>query len=302
MCFTSIASAETTEPAKTFISSNQFDIQKVTWSKLHYAASKFFISLDTEVESHILNKEQAQKELKETDSASDILAEPTSKVFKLDLHSSYLGQDSTIVFWMNSDGSALQRVSIDSGKRYRYRRFRYFPYGAWSEKRYPKDNEVKNNWHDWSDQHIDRYQIAIAKKEHLHLTEPVALFYLASVIPFDKIGQQYSTYLFHDNQAIKLNLTVQKIGPRTVYFKQHLGHKTDNIYRDINVVKVRVSAFPYPNSGGKADFSFLGYKGDIDMYIDPIRRIIVELAGDVDYLGKVHIHLKNVTLRSEQPD
>jgi hypothetical protein len=45
----------------------------------------------------------------------------------------------------------------------------------------------------------------------------------------------------------------------------------------------------------KDDFEFLGMKGDIDLYIDPDTRVLVQISGNADIIGYTDIKLKEVT-------
>ena len=51
---------------------------------------------------------------------------------------------------------------------------------------------------------------------------------------------------------------------------------------------------PYGEETGDTDFEFLGVSGDIDFYLDPVRRVIVQISGKIDNLGKVSIRLKEL--------
>ena len=44
-----------------------------------------------------------------------------------------------------------------------------------------------------------------------------------------------------------------------------------------------------------ADFDFLGLKGDIDLYMDPATRVLVQVSGKADYIGRTDIKLKEVS-------
>jgi len=277
---------------------NNLSLNHLNWSSLKYSASKLFISVDTHIKATLLNKKQAELQLKNTNKKSDIILQPSSStVLRLDMDSAFLGQRSKISIWFNSDGSALQRTSQKSGHGLRYRRFRYTPDGAWSIKRHPKPDEQNKPWQQWSNIDIDRYHIKAAKGNKLKLTEAEALFYFASVIPFNKIGNHFTTFIFSDNAVIKLEMKAEQRQKLTVNFIQKSGKSSTRIDKKINVMKVRIIASSYPPGSSKSKFSLLGYKGDIDLYIDLKRHVIVQLSGKADYLGKVSFHLNEVIFR-----
>ncbi len=284
-------------PPSTQAESKKLNIANLSWSKLRYTASKMFISFNTDVEASILDNAQTNALLIDTDKTGERLLTASDQNLKISMHSSFLGQTANIDFIMNDQGTALQRSSLNTGSRLRYRRFRYLPGGAWSIKRYPKEKERDLPWQQWSQKTIDRYHVNVADNAQMSLSEAEALFYFASVVPFEKKGDHFTTYMFDDNNAIKLDMTAEYAKQLFVDFDVHSKGHSENIDRKIEVIKVRVKATPYPASDQKADFSFLGYKGDIDLYIDPKRHIIVELAGKADHVGDIHIRLQEVTLR-----
>ena len=45
----------------------------------------------------------------------------------------------------------------------------------------------------------------------------------------------------------------------------------------------------------QGDFDFLGLKGDIDLYLDPKTRVLVQISGTVDIVGYTDILLREAT-------
>ena len=49
-----------------------------------------------------------------------------------------------------------------------------------------------------------------------------------------------------------------------------------------------------PRGEQPEQFSFMGLKGDFEIYIDPARRIPVQVSGQIARIGKIHIRLQAV--------
>jgi hypothetical protein len=49
-----------------------------------------------------------------------------------------------------------------------------------------------------------------------------------------------------------------------------------------------------PQDEQPEEFSFMGLKGDFEIYIDAATRIPVQVSGQISRIGKVHIRLQTV--------
>ena len=75
---------------------------------------------------------------------------------------------------------------------------------------------------------------------------------------------------------------------------------TDAGERDIKgrreVVQIRLDGSPVGEQGSERDFQFLGLRGDVEIFLEPNRRVPLQISGRIRYVGKGHVRLQRVRL------
>jgi hypothetical protein len=200
---------------------------------------------------------------------------------------------------MKQDATVLQRASLSTGGKDRYRIQRYMPEGAYSIRRRPVDKaEAKNGYNQWSNV-SERYYAVAEAEQNLPLTEAEGLFYLVGASNIAEPGDAMKVYLFDEEGTLELNLTAAEIVPIKVSFVETTGDQEVKINRKLDALKIHASATRYADQAADANFEFLGCKGDIDLYLDLERRVIVQVSGQVEFMGTVNIRLKHLEYASE---
>ncbi len=274
-----------------------YDLHKAVPARLLYGASKFFISAETEVVQQVTTAAQARSELQPPGMGTAVEAGEDG-VFRVSLTSEILGIRSQFHAWLNSDARILQRTSLYTGRKNWYRNYRFTEDGAYSIKRWPvNDEESSKFWSAWSSTAEDHYVIGEASR-HLPLSEAEAIFYLVNVADLQRPGDTVVQPLFDKTGAIKVTLSVQDRVPVDVDFRQFTTSGEERVRGTIDSLHVLIVCRPFAPDSTTDDFKFLGYKGDVDFYIDPVRRIMVKASGRIDYLGQIDILLKEADFRS----
>lgn len=257
---------------------------------LAYHASKLFISARTQVTLNARTSAEVAADL----FPAPERAAPTPRgeqVIVQSLKTQVLGRDSDVTAWINPDGTLLQMSAINSGHKDRYRRYTYETDQVYSLKRYPvNDTERSQGWTSWSRSEEDLYAIEPAH-QGLALTEAEALFYLVSVIDWSQASGTREVILFDPDGLIRLTLRFDGEDRVKADFRETIGTESRDVDGEIVVQRVRMDAAPLEPGRGPQDFDFLGYKGGVDLYIDPQRHAILQLKGRYDYLGEVIIRL-----------
>ena len=264
------------------------------WKNLRYNASKFFVSFNAKVQYQLLTKAQANLSLKDKNKTDKINWQTTNVNPQITLETDVLGIHSTINLLMNEQSKALQRTSLSTGRKNYYHQLNYGTKNISSIKSRPKDKKEKHlNYTQWSNKNEKTYPLS-ANDKVLPLTETEAIFYLISAAKLEKTGDHYTSYIYDKNGTIQLNFDAEAMTKLKVKYRAHFNKKTKRIKTKINVLRIRVSASRYHDAKQNSHFSFLGYKGDIDLYIDVKKRIILQIKGKIDYVGTVSIKLKEV--------
>jgi hypothetical protein len=215
-------------------------------------------------------------------------------IFNLSLQTNFLGRHSEIRLWMLTDASVLQRTSLSTGRKDRYRVNRYTPGGVYSTRYYPlDDNEEKMNHDQWTSIRESYYALP-ALEQALPIGESEGLFYVLGSANFNKPGDSLTTFMFDEEGTIQVQLEVVEVVNQKVAFTESSAEKRTRVNSKLDTLRIQVSASRYGEETRDTDFEFLGVSGDIDFYLDPVRRAIVQISGRVDNLGKVNIRLKEI--------
>jgi len=273
---------------------------QVRWQKLNYAASKFLIPMRSEVHLDRMSAESTQSELLPVPKGN--AKEPgLSDVMKISLKSTVFGRHSEIKLWMMPDASVLQRTSLSTGKKDRYRTMRYMSQGAYSTRHYPADDiEESKSWDQWTSTRESRYTIQEAEQA-LPIGEAEGLFYVLSSSDLNVPGDSLTTYMFDEEGTVRAELEAIEMVELRVSFVETSETGQNRVKGKLDVLKIHVNATRFDNQVGDAEFEFLGCKGDIDLFFDPKRRVIVQITGRVDHVGKVKIRLKELEFADEIP-
>lgn len=273
-----------------------YDLANFKPATLHYKASKFFVSAETQVQQRLIPSEQAVGQLLPLSQEEGRMPNQ-DKIILQTLKTNVMGQQSQIETWLNPDAGILQRSSLYTGRKNWFRTYRYISTGAYSVKRQPASKAEQNLPHtQWSNVSTNFYQLEDVTLKH-PLSETEALFYLISVAQLDKPGDQLQLPIFDKDEVISLTVVVEKVVPLTVDFKEITDQGEKRVSGKRNVLRARLNARPLGEQSNAKDFQFLGYNGDVQLYIDPERRVIVQMSGKYDYLGNVDIRLQQLDYR-----
>ena len=273
-----------------------YDLANFKPATLNYKASKFFVSAETQVQQRLIPSEQAVAQLLPLAQGEGRMPNQDQIVLQT-IKTNVMGQQSRIETWLNPDAGILQRSSLYTGRKNWFRTYRYISTGAYSVKRQPDSKAEQNRPHEqWSDVSTNFYQLEDVALKH-PLSETEALFYLISVANLNEPGDQLQLPVFDKDEVIGLTVMVEKIVPLTVDFKEITDQGEKRVSGKQNVLRARLNARPLGEQSNAKDFQFLGYNGDVQLYIDPVRRVIVQMSGKYDYLGNVDIRLQELDYR-----
>ena len=114
---------------------------------------------------------------------------------------------------------------------------------------------------------------------------------------FNSSEQETEYCVFHKRQLYRVTLHDGGIKTVDVDYQVNTGQKTDDVDRKIQAHRMLLKAVPLGNYGGEVeDFSFLGFKRDVELLFDPITRLPVMISGHIPTLGHSVLRLKLVQL------
>ena len=264
-------------------------------AKLRYEASKFFLSAQTEIVQEQISASSATAEMLKPSQHSG-LPPKADEVIKQSIKMDAFGLQQTIHSWLNPDGTILQRTTITGGRKDRLRSYRYTEGGVYSVRRYPANSKEQDLAPEQWSKVREGYEAIAGKDSKGQLSEAVALLYLVPLAPLKNPGDRLVVPVHEDGQLV--DVRVEVIGRQNLLVDYQLQDTKGSrkIAERIEVLHARIRASP-SGSADSTSFDFLGYKGDVDLYIDPKRQVIVQMSGTYDVVGNVDIRLKQADFR-----
>ncbi|RMF15534.1 MAG: hypothetical protein D6758_09670 [Gammaproteobacteria bacterium] len=263
---------------------------------LHYRASKFFISADSRVTQRWLDPELAARQLYPAGNgqANAGLA-PQGPVAYMGVESDVIGRKTLAEAWLRPDGEVLQRTSIRLNHKHRARLYRFTPERVWSLKRYPvSEAEQSQPWPMWSRTESEWFDLPDHPRP---LTRGEGLFYLAVTARLNQSGDRWHGTLFDSDGLMDLTLEVAGKTRVSVDFEEAGSGAAQRVDQSLPVLRIQARVTPRDAAVDARNFSFLGLKGGVTLYVDPVRHLIVQLEGKADVLGEVTIRLQQVQWR-----
>ena len=274
------------------------DTEGPAWRRLEYEAGKLGFRIEASVELSSISDAELERALIAAGDADALEADDRGGLL-LEIDSTGLGRRSLVEFWFRPDGTALQRLQIETGDKSKHNRFkinRFAADGVFSLIRRPAGEETSRPHEDWSERSEDYETFPAFALAHGPISEPSALFYLASVAPLNAPSDTVSVPVLSKGRVVLVTLSV--LGPATI--KVRYGEDSGAGLRQVvgrrEVLAIGLESRPLGPEAGDGAFRFMGLGGDIVLYVDPVRRIPVQLSGSVKYAGRSHLKLRRVVL------
>ena len=271
---------------------NKLEPNQVKWSRLAYKSYIVFFPMDVKVQLKQISQATAREALLTPKHGPGTMpqANPT---YRIDLDSKIMGRKSLISLWFDPDGSAFQRTQIDTGRKQRIKTYRILENGYYSHETKPKTNETElppNKWTQTGEGHKTFSKLPAAETI---VTEPTALYYLVSASNLTRPGDKFEKSIFTKHGIYQLKLQAVDYQEIETEYTRQQGGKKEAAPPTTKALHIRMNAVPLdPAAGG--DFDFLGLKGDIHLYLEPQTRVLLQISGKADIIGKTDIKLKEV--------
>jgi hypothetical protein len=196
------------------------------------------------------------------------------------------------------NAGALQRVRLRLGQDKWQKSYRFTKNGVFRIRKKPQDSKEENlPLAQWTKIRNHFYHYGDGSTGCSQVLEPSALLYMISAINFDTVQSPLSLCVFNKKQLHLVNVSVAETQPLKV---DYFAKQGENQFRvDKRIDTLRISFQPRslsPTDMEPEEFSFLGMKGNFDIFIDKASRIPVQVSGKISPFGKVDIRLHDVVL------
>ncbi|MGI9341616.1 MAG: hypothetical protein ACR2QV_02125 [Gammaproteobacteria bacterium] len=276
------------------------DPDRLNWSELRFHASKFFISIDADVELADIAASDIDGMLIQAGEGTAVASTPPNK--SLVFTTEAFGRKTRAAVLLNAvDGATLQRTSHDSGKRNRHRIYRYTDIGAYQKTWWPVSEEQEKfppeRFKEWSK--FEEGMRPFAEAVHGEIViDPGALLYIVGAAPLEKAGDKIEVLAYARKNVHRVQVEVAGIEQIKVKFDQSGGASPGEKKGKFNALKLLVRGEMVDDGDDDDQFELLGLRGDIDIHIDPETRAPLQIKGDVKIAGKATMRLTRLKLKN----
>jgi len=267
---------------------------RVKWTSLDYKTRVLFFGMKIEVQINQISQAASRAALL-TPKHGEGMMPQVDPSYRIDLGTEILGRNSFISLWFDPDGTAFQRTQTDTGKKHRVKTYRILKNGYYSLQAKPKENEKELPPNKWTDFGEGKNKFNKFPPAGTTIAEPTALYYLVSASPLNKPGDKFEQNIFTKHGIYRLDLLAVDYQNIEVDFESNQSGKKRAIYNDeFKTLHIRMKGEAIDPSV-QGDFALFGLEGEIDLYLDPETRVLVQISGDMDIVGYTVIKLKAVT-------
>jgi hypothetical protein len=198
-------------------------------------------------------------------------------------------------------GTALQRIRWCRGKEIWQKTYRFTQHGIFRLRKKPRDSEQTNRpAGQWIDSEESLYPYNLKTLGCSRVLAPTQLLILVSTADLTECATPLRLCVFNKNQLhqiqIRRNSTKRLKTNYTASSEKGVATKKGEIEAD----KISFTTRSLAEDGIKAEqFSFLGLKGDFDLYIDREQKIPVQASGNLPGFGRVTLRLHHVELQND---
>ncbi len=266
----------------------------VRWTRLVYEASAFFVTLETEIKLNTMKSDLSLSELV-LNKEPNVLLPKGENIFRIDNFSEGFGKKTHYTLWFDRSGEALQRKKLVRGKKNEIKIYRFTDCGYHTLRQKFPDKKFAEDYSQWtaSNKSFTGFERELCDGGTIY--DVNALLYLIGAINIKDVGFEKELLTFSSGRLLKVKLVAKKKTSVYSEFKIKSPNKNVKVEDEVDVIEVQL----IPDAGdkkGRESFRFLGLKGDVKVYVDPVRQLIVRLRGKVDVLGTLDINLKKAEL------
>jgi hypothetical protein len=277
----------------------KLDATRVSWTHLSFHAKNFWVEVSTDIQ---------MKSLPASDLDAVLLASPkgiplkpqTSQINEMTINTIIDPRFRSPVkihnrIWFNpADASALGRIRLRRGEDDFKKMYRFTEQGVFRHRMEPKDKkEASLEPEQWTDVKDSFYQHEQARLGCAAVTERSLLIYILSAIDISKMNTPISLCAFGKRQLHRVQLRKQGIHPINIDYIENNQQSAIGKKKKIKALKVSITALSAISDSKESEiFSFLGFRKDISIYIDPISQLPIQASGIIPTVGKTHLRLR----------
>ena len=281
----------------------KLDVKRVPWTRLSFHAKNFWVEVSTDIQLKSLPASIVADLLLATPKGTPI--KPASpKISHMKINTTIDPRFRSPVslqnrIWFNpADATALGRIRLRRGEEDFKKIYRFTKQGVFRHRMEPKNKkEVSLAPEKWTDIADSFYPYDQARLGCSGVSERSLPIYILSAASTSKLPDSMSLCVFGKRQLHRV--TLRKAGEHPI----HVSFIEKNLQREthkkgiVNTIKFTLTSEPL-ESDLKEDenFSFLGFRKDISIYIDPVTHLPIQATGIIPTVGKVKLNLSEAQI------
>jgi hypothetical protein len=283
----------------------QLDVSLVPWTKLSFEDSRFLVTVTSDVE--LIPSSRAT-------SSPTSMSNPkvvSSQLSSLNEH--YLMVNTIIDPIFRAPVELQNKVWFDPRKATAHRRFRlrlgeddflkkywFTRNGVFRFRREPEGRqEALLPPEEWTDVRETFYPYDLPELGCPTVSEASLLIYVVSAAGVFPDHVPITMCVFGKRQLHKAELRVEGLQPIKINYLVKTGHT--ELRREGTVQSLKITLEGQSMEKGSEEevenFSFLGFRKDIVIYLDPVSRIPIRVSADIPTVGKANLNLREVRLK-----
>ena len=194
--------------------------------------------------------------------------------------------------------SALGRVRIRRGKDDFLKKYRFTNLGVYRIQKEPSNKkEVQLSPDKWTKGGESFYRHDLKRLGCSVASERSILLYLACAAPFSKNRQPFSVCVFGKRQLHRVDLSPNGLQSLEVNYLEKKQDTQVVKQGKVDALKLMLQAQSLDTDLDDVEnFSFLGLRKDIAIFIDPSSKLPLQISGKLPKLGTMHLKLSEVEL------
>lgn len=281
----------------------KFDMSDLVWDSLLFKSDKFFGTVKTKARLEKVPVDEIGGMLISSPHG-EVLKPSRTKVFIVTINSTIdplIGSDELLVtrlWFAPQEATALQRIRLRKGKEKWEKTYRWTENGVYRLRIKPKGaDEDELPQERWTDSENSFYPYDLAQSKCGSVTGPSALLYVVSAAGLAVGGPPLNLCVFNKKQLHLVRVRAEKYQLLKINYLEKSQQKETRRKKKAAVLKISFTSRPLFADEAKAEpFSFLGLKGDFDIFIDKVSKIPVQVSGKIPGIGRVDIKLREASL------
>jgi hypothetical protein len=202
--------------------------------------------------------------------------------------------------WFNpKDAAALGRVRLRSGRDHFKKMYRFTDQGVFRHRIEPQNKkEASLEPGRWTDIKDSFYPYDLTRLGCPFVSERSLLIFILAAVDFSSNNDPLSLCVFGKRQLHRVQLQTQGLYPLSVNYVEKAQQTTTRKQGTLDTLKITITAEPMDSMLKQAEnFSFLGFRSDIVIYIDPTSRLPIQAEGVIPTIGTAQLRLNEVIWR-----